>query len=301
MTGLYDYKTPAGFGDTFFQYVYDLQNAGLTDGQTYLQLGVAVNDGQFVLRKWGGLGGVAQGLQIYDWLGRRFAADFMNIGLAGQGLGRGQMGITPEVVYPDNGNIRFDLSSVIRSLIGTIGGIDTYSSQLVFSGVRRRRDVISDPVPSEYRYKEVDFEFPYSLTITNPAATAGAPAPLQRIQIPVTDYDFELRRCILGINNGGFNFSGNSPFKITLYDTNRVQVSNIPVLSNELFYLNPVVVAGNGSMPNMSAGQLSFNPAPPMLYRVNSVIQFDVYSLLTAAQVPQTFQLTFKGIRRIPC
>ena len=53
---MYDYITPPGFGDTFYQYVFDASLDGpLTDGIDYRNLGVKVVDGDFILRYWSGL------------------------------------------------------------------------------------------------------------------------------------------------------------------------------------------------------------------------------------------------------
>ena len=80
---MYDYTgIPPGMGDTFFQYVFDAQGAGLVDGTTRNQLGVQVDDGDFILRYWSGLPTIADRLQIYDWLGRRFASEPMFLGAA---------------------------------------------------------------------------------------------------------------------------------------------------------------------------------------------------------------------------
>src|SRR3972149_776760 len=113
---MYDYKTPPGYGDTFFQYVYEAQEAGLTDGQRYFQKGIPVTDGKFLMRYWSGLGTIADGLQIYDWLARGFASGFMRVGNAAFGTGQGQLVVLPEVGYPDNGNIRIDLENVTQNV-----------------------------------------------------------------------------------------------------------------------------------------------------------------------------------------
>lgn len=286
MIGLYDYTgTPPGWGDTFFQYVFDAQdNPGVTDGGTFMQLGVQINDGKFVMRYWSGLGTIAESVQIYDWMLRKFASNWMSLGATNQLNGRGQVVVFPEVVYPDGGNIRFDLQDVSRLGPGNVGGVDVFAAQMVFTGVRRRQGVVSDPEPSPYSYKEVEFSYPYTLAVNVAAASGGQFSAPIRTQIPVLDYDFELRQVIFD------NHSAPSPFKITMYDQYKVQMSNRPVLSNQFFRSLPA--ADN-------TGELNFWPCPPMLYKVNSVIQFDVFSLLAAPT--QTYHLTFKGVRRIPC
>jgi hypothetical protein len=150
--------------------------------------------------------------------------------------------------------------------------------------------VTSDPVPSAYPYYEKSFAIgnadgtPYSISITN-YATANSPL---YFQIPVVDFDFELRRIELALQSD----QQTSQFKMTLYNSDHVAMSNRPVLSNCLMHLDP----------RHSSGEMNFWPCPPIMYRVNSVISFDIWSLLFApTTLPQTFKLLFHGIRRIPC
>jgi hypothetical protein len=284
---MYEYITPVGFGDTFYQYVFDAVLDGpLTDGINYANLGIKVVDGDFLLRYWSGLSTIADQLQIYDWLKRGMSASPMFLG-AGSSLPFANAVVTPEVIYPVNGDIRFDLINVTQQAAGITG----IKSQMVFSGVRRRPGVTSDPVPSAYKYYEKQWangdggaNGTYNLSITN-YATANAPL---RFQIPVVDYDFELRRIELALQED----QQSSQFKMTLYNSDKVAMSNRPVLSNCLLHLDP----------RHSSGEYNFWPCPPIMYRANSVISFDIWSLLFAPTVlPQTFQLLFHGVRRIPC
>ena len=288
---MYDYQgTPPGMGDTFFQYVFDAQGQGLVDGTTRNQLGVQVDDGDFILRYWSGLPTLADRLQIYDWLGRRFASEAMFLGTASN-AGYGQMVVLPDVKYPHGGNIRFDLTNITQSL-ATAG---LAASQLVFSGVRRRTGSISDPAPSKYKYYEKRFSYPFTLSINNYGIVGADIQPPVQYIIPVTEYDFELRRVELSLQST----DQASQFKILLYNQDWRQVANLPVLSNLFCHINPTVQTGGEPF---SGKELSFQPSPPLLYRVNSVIRFDIFSLLVSPTVlPQTFQLLFDGVRRIPC
>ncbi len=113
--------------------------------------------------------------------------------------------------------------------------------------------------------------------------------------IRVDEYDFELRRIELSLQSS----NQTSQFKMQLFNQDKRQVSNLPVLSNLLCHINPTIHTGGEPFQGK---ELSFWPAPPLLYRVNSVLRFDTYSLLVSPTVlPQTFQLLFKGVRRIPC
>lgn len=288
---MYDYQgTPPGMGDTFFQYVFDAQGAGLVDGTTRNQLGVQVDDGDFILRYWSGLPTIADRLQIYDWLGRRFASDAMFLGAASN-AGYGQMVVSPEVKYPHGGNIRFDLTNITQALAAD--GLD--ASQLVFSGVRRRVGAVSDPAPSNYKYYEKPFSYPHTLSINNYGIVGGIVQPQVQFIIPVTEYDFELRRVELQLQSA----NQSSQFKILLYNQDWRQVANLPVLSNLFCHINSSVHTGGEPF---AGNELAFFPSPPLLYRVNSVIRFDIFSLLASpTELPQTFQLLFNGVRRIPC
>lgn len=281
---MYDYQTPDGFGDTFFQYVFDAADEGLSNGSTYSLKGVLVQNGAFLMRYWSGITTLAEKLRIYDQYRRGFSDAPILVG-AGLSNFYGQMVVSPEVYYPDNGKIQFDLLNVQQTLAGA-----TKASQLVFTGVRRREGRVSDPGPSNYTYYEKKFSIPGSFTLTG---TAGA-AP-QTFYFQVNDYDFELRRIVLKLNTAAL---ANSPFKVFLYDQNKVTTSNKPVLSNQLMYTNWQAPT-SPAKPLANVGELAFFPSPPLLYRVNSVIQLDVSSLLTAA--PATFNLDFEGVRRIPC
>lgn len=276
---MYEYITPPGFGDTFYQYVYDASalTTPLVNGTNAMKQGVQVVDGDFLLRYWAGLGTIADQLQIYDWLGRGIAASPMFLGAAATNV-FANMVVAPEIFYPVNSNLRMDLINV------TLTGAAGIGSQIVFSGVRRRAGVIGDPVPSAYAFYEKPYHVPYQLSITNYAA---ASAPLY-LQIPVVDFDFELRRIELQLQSD----QQASQFKMTLYNSDHVAMSNRPVLANMLLHLDP----------QHSSGEMSFWPCPPILYRVNSVISFDIWSLLNSpTALPQTFNLLFHGVRRIPC
>jgi len=295
---MYDYIVPPGMGDTFFQYVFDAQGAGLADSTDVFQKGVLVADGQFVLRQWAGLRSLAERIQIYDWLNRRFASEamFLGAGALGQGSyqnGYGGMVVAPEVIYPDQGAIRFDLTNVTQDVAGVDGALTVYRSQVVYSGVRRREGVISDPAPSKYPYYEKRFSIPYTLSINNYASSGGILLPGVQKSIEVRDFDFELRRIELAPQSAGQE----SQFKILLYDRNWVAMSNLPVLSNLLLHTPELALTDTTGDHSWS-----FWPSPPILYPVNSVIRFDIFSLLFApTALPQTFQLLFDGVRRIPC
>lgn len=101
-----------------------------------------------------------------------------------------------------------------------------------------------------------------------------------------------------GIISGGGGGGGSayaSPFKILLYDATWRQRMTVPILS-ELLCHNPSTIPPASSMPNNSW------PSPPMMYPVNSVIRFDIFSLIpTGDALPVNVQMVFEGVRRIAC
>jgi hypothetical protein len=104
---------------------------------------------------------------------------------------------------------------------------------------------------------------------------------------------------VSGFLTGGTGGAGTSAyastFKILLYDATWRQRTSIPILS-ELLCHNPSTGPPKSSMPNNAW------PSPPLLYPVNSVIRFDIFSLIpTGDALPVSVQLTFEGVRRINC
>ena len=162
--------------------------------------------------------------------------------------------------------------------------------------MRRRALHYSDPEQSPYSYYEKNYECgkedstlgTYQITITQAANSAsGNPNPPQTEKILIRDFDFELRRVELQLGSQGQT----SQFKIMLYDNYGNMTSNLPILSNKFFHLDPA----------NSSGELNFQPCPPILYKVGSYLKFDIYSLLPDGTPPRTFNVLFHGVRRIPC
>jgi len=86
-----------------------------------------------------------------------------------------------------------------------------------------------------------------------------------------------------------------SPFKILLYDATWRQRMTVPILSELLCYSQTRLQPAS-SMPNNNW------PSPPMTYPVNSVIRFDIFSLIpSGVTLPVTVVLNFEGVRRIAC
>lgn len=268
----YDYIVPGGAGDQFYMYAYDA--GSLTDGSSYSGLQIPVDNYDFIARHWAGWETVidtpANGgsVQAYDDIKRQYA----NLPLAFGSFPQGQV-ILPEKMYRVNSAIKFDLAKVLRA-----NNSGVYASQLVWTGVRRIPGQSSDPAPSPVNFKLVRQYYPYTLVVQQ------SPVAEALYSIPITDYDFQLERVEMT------PYSSPSKFAIRLFDNNKIARSNVPINCNRFFHLNP----------NGSGGQLNFWPSPPVLYRVNSSINFGITSRIGAGG-SLTFQLLFVGSRRIPC
>lgn len=269
---VYDYVTVPGFGDTYYAYAF---NAGsLTNGNSYLLQKIDVLNWDFICRHWAGWETVidtpANGglVKAYDDIGR----DWSHLPLAFGSFPQGQV-VLPEKRYRVNSEIKFDLVKVLKAANGGVN-----ASQLVFSGVRRIPGWASDPAPSDFTYKPVNFAYPFTLTVQQ------APVAPAQYTIQITDYDFVLERIELT------PYSFPSKFSMTLYDMNNVARSNVPIDALRICHSDPA----------LSNGELSFFPAPPLLYKVNSAIKLDIISRIGAGG-PLTFQMQFVGHRRIPC
>jgi len=261
----YDYLVPAGMGDQFFQYVFDA--VPLTNGTDYSALSLFIDNFDFICRHWSGWDTVIDpttgSIQVYDDIHRQWFSLEAKLGSFATGAA-----VVPEKRYRVNSSIKFDITDATS---------DNAASQLVFTGVRRIPGVNSDPAPSLYKYKRVSFSYPYTLVVQQ------TPTAIQDIAIPVTDYDFELERVEMT------PYAAVSPFSITLFDSNKIARSNLPVNANRFFHFNPTA----------SNGELNFWPCPPIMYAVNSSIRFAINSILAIG--PATYQLQFVGNRRIPC
>jgi hypothetical protein len=294
---MYDYLTPDGYGDTFFIYNVNGEDIPIVNGNSYSLLGVPVQDGMFVCRAWSGgalLVNVSNGtVQMYDGVRNSwFQLPIL------QGNFPPSIAVLPEKVYRDNSALRFDLTNVSLKTNNN-GSNQVYADQMAWYGAKRTQGNVSDPMQSSYKYYEKPFAYPITLTLTNYGPSSGGlaipglAAPTQ-YTIQIQDYDFELRR--IGLSTSGKSINNYaSPFKILLYDATWRQRMTVPIIS-ELICHNASNLATPSSMPN------NVWPSPPMMYPVNSVIRFDIFSLIPGGDsLPVTVNLTFEGVRRINC
>lgn len=185
---LYPYRTPPGYGDTFFVYAFD--GDALTSGNNYYNQRIVISDGDFIARWWKGvdsLGNISQKIQIRDHLSNQYFGDFISPNVTPASLMNPFMDtgwpILPEKWYPDSGYIGFDLQGALP--------IAAQVGQLAFGGVRRRKGYRNDPQPSVYPWKEESFCIPVSFTL--PIGWSNSSGGFLVTQ-EIPDYDFELRR-----------------------------------------------------------------------------------------------------------
>ncbi len=212
--------------------------------------------------------------------------------------------IVPEALYPPSGSVYFDINDYASStaLAFGQGGPIFYTNQILFQGVRRFPGEIINPAPSSYDYTEKPFQYRVGFTLSwtyldTPYAGLSPAAP-RRFVVPVNDHDFELQRIsvVQSDGSGGTEVVNNidSPsFRMMLYDHDERQLVNEPV---NIAALNQSM-RGNGRL-------FPAFPVPPIIYRANSQIMYDITSLLDdpAGAAPPTavdYSIMFQGVRRI--
>lgn len=266
--------TPAGFVDTPFIYVYDA--TGLSDGASYQRQSIRLDgDDDFLLRRVAGLPLCAQGMVLYDGGGQPRTAAAVRAG--------NNWTIAPEIRYPAQGEILFDLAAVARGTISCSATI--YTSYLAFQGVKRRRSTWPMPVAAN----ETPFTYCRTLSIdwyryiSLPAAVVEHP---RIFRVAIDDYDFVLQRLRL-CNGDGTALTG-ATIQLRLFDDQDRALSNAPVNQQ---VLNSAV-----------AGWGSTFPTPGVIYRRGSTLRFDVVSMVCNTDVafPKDIRLELGGYRRVP-
>ena len=211
--------------------------------------------------------------------------------------------VVPEAIYPPSGSVYYDINDYASSTTLTFGQDALFfTNQILFQGVRRFVGEIANPAPSSYDYTEKPFQYQESLGLNwtylvEPYTGLTAAAP-RRFVIPVQDHDFELQRicAVVDDGQGGSTVVNNidSPsFRMMLYDHDQRQLMNEPVNIAALSQS----MRGNGRL-------FPAFPVPPIVYRANSQIMYDITSLLDdpgggGSPTPVNFRIIFQGVRRI--
>ena len=292
------YRTPDGKVDFPFFYAFDAST--LTDGQAQVQnLSVQLQGGsEFVLRSILGVNLCVDTPANGGKFNYRNASGNYAIGNPSSGVVVGKVWpVLPEKLYPaENGAILFDLYQTLRNTTAC-GGTPIYNSQLAFMGVKRL------PVTSgynsgktDYAFKPVVYTYEFDLTINwNHFDPSGNIAPSRRFQVLMDRYDFELQRVSATLTTSGSQGTGalaTNDFQIMPYDANLHQLANLPL---NQFFLN------SGRPTPATAPAYTPALAPTIVYPFGSAITFDIVSMLcNAVASPQTYNITFQGLWRVP-
>ena len=271
------YRTPAGYLDFPFVYVFDARS--LTDGNTYYDINLQLQgDSDFVLRRITGIRTVLGASGQFRFRGAN-GAYAMSAPVNAPSNSRV---VLPERIYPYNTGIRFDLLNVTRQSVACADTI--YTSFLAFQGVKRFIKTPGVPTgQSAYRYREYKWAYPFQFTLSSFAGSDPV-----RFIVPINDFDFELQRIAISYQSGAA--VTDPDFGVTLYDPNRHAFSNLPL--NVDFVNNAFA---------RFASQKSVFPVPPIVYPTGSQIIFDITSYLCETGGSLDYDITFDGLQRLPC
>lgn len=267
-----------------FPYIYAFDADNLTDGNNYdyLQIGIQP-DSSFSVRRISGLQTLASKIQIRDANQRQLFQSMAAM--------QYDWPMVPELVYPKDSQITFDVQTVLKSsnAYATGGSTPNYWSQLIFQGVRVFDQL--GVLQTQYRYYDAPGGYQLECALTETGRLAPvytAPNAPLRFRQPIPDYDFVLNRISLTIATADEPtvVPAAGKVKLMLYDPNSRQMMNVPITD---IFLNSSVTGYN-----------SVFPVPPVLYPAGSEIVVDVTSLLIEAEVPATLYIHFNGVWRRP-
>jgi hypothetical protein len=284
------YRTPDGRLDIPFAYVFDA--TGIADGQAQVpNLAKALQgDSDFILRRIAGVSNCVNTSAAGGKWAFKNASGSYAMGNAGSGIvAYPNWVVLPEKLYPVNTQIVFDLFQTLRANNPCASAI--YTSYIAFFGVKRLsvdRGYRSNT--TAYQYREKKYSYSINFTLTNAAGTG----PIRQSQL-IDNYDFELQRIAISYANtpGNTGTLTADDFLIQLYDSNMHQLSDLPLNQS---YINN----GRTSFAVPTKFQSIF-PCPSIVFPAGSAITFDITSLLCSTSVPQSYNIIFEGIWRIPC
>lgn len=206
------YSSPPGTYDLPFTWGFN-DIAQMTNGNDYLNQLVYIKGGygKFVLRRIVGLNRVLNPTtgqyQIRDGMSNNIEAVPVFAPSADD------IGILPELIYPEQGGIRFDLYKVLKPTVPTTG-------QIAFQGVRRMTgSAVQNP---SYLANAKTFTYTMTATINSPVGT------ITTARVPIDNYDFELYQLIILYNTGG---SVGQTIHVWSENSNGVDFTNITASS----------------------------------------------------------------------
>ena len=287
------YITPVGYRDFPFAYVYDA--TGLTNAATLQDIQVALQgDSDFILRHIAGVTNCVDtaangGRWNYKGHNRQYANGNQSTGI----VPFKNWTVVPEKLFKYNESIWIDLYDVLVAT-NACGGTPIPYAFIAFFGVKRFNDTQGYRTQATaYKYREMPQRWEFSLTVDWAAFASGTTAAQpHRFAQFMDNYDFELLRVTIG-QQGSTGTLQTQDFSVTLYDPNMHQLSNLPLPQG---YFN----AGKPTPSTQPPYQGCF-PVPSIVYPAGSAITMDVTSLLCGTSVPQTYDVSFEGIWRLPC
>ena len=217
------YTPPSGYYDLPFTWAFDC--SVLSNGVDYLNNLVYIKGGygDFVLRRIVGLSRVLNGTtgqyQIRDGSSNNIESAPVF------GVSADDIGLAPELVYPNTGGIRFDLYDILLPGPPSTG-------QVAFQGVRRMQG--SPPVNPTYNATPKSFTYTMSVDVQSPVGT------LVTGRVPIDNYDFELHQLIICVatsgslavvseNSNGVNFVNLGLTPVNLSMPNTAGTPNLPL------------------------------------------------------------------------
>lgn len=285
------YKTPPGFRDFPFAYIYDA--TGLTNTSNYLDIQLQFQgDADFILRHIAGVNNcVATAANSGRWNLKGPNRQYANGSTSSGIVAYPNWPVVPEKWFGQHEGIWFDLFNVLRAA-NTCGGTPIPTSYIGFFGIKRFRE-FGQQNATTYRYRELPYRYEYTLTIDWAAfATGTTPASPRRFNQPVDNFDFELMRISISSTTGAAALT-TQDFAITLYDPQGHALSNLPIPQT---YIN----SAKPSASTQPTYQPCF-PVPTVVYPAGSAIVFDIQSLLCGTSLPQSYNISFEGVWRLPC
>lgn len=293
------YRVPDGKRDVPFCYVFDA--SGIPDGTAILQNNAVQlqGDSEFVLRRISGVNLCVDTPANGGRFNYRNASGSYANGNPSTGIFMPpNWPVVPEKVYPvSNGAIFFDLYQTLRSVVATCSGNPIYESYIAFWGVKRFGHPAGYPTnQTPYAYRPCKYSYSYTLTIDwNHFSSGSIVAPPRRFTVDMDRYDFELQRIQISKSTVGSEGTGalvTNDFLIMGYDANLHQLSSLPLPQAFINSCRPTARTYPLYQPAL---------APTVVYPVGSAITFDITSnLCNGAGSPQTYNICFDGIWRIP-
>ncbi len=293
------YQVPEGKQDVPFCYVFDA--TAIADAQAQVQNNSVQlqGDSEFVLRHIAGVNLCVNTPANGGRFNYRNASGSYANGNPSSGIFMPQnWPVLPEKLYPmSNGAIFFDLYNTLRDF-NICSETPIYNSYIAFFGVKRFAYQAGQPSQkTPYKYRPCKYTYEFDLTVNwNHFSGGTIVAPPRRFTVDMDRYDFELMRISIAKTTVGARGTGGlltNDFQVMLYDSNLHQYSSLPL---NQYFLN----AGRPTPATAPAYQPAL--APTLIYPVGSAITFDITSMLcNAIDPPQTYNIVFEGIWRIPC